>query len=63
MQNKCINEIIDEVLVSVMKAPKTFTCEDVVEISTHGGMTAPKNPAQDRLINIAAAMTKPSELM
>ena len=31
------NEIIDEVLVSVMKAPKTFTMEDIVEINTHGG--------------------------
>lgn len=30
-------EIIDEVLVSVMRAPKTFTMEDVVEINTHGG--------------------------
>lgn len=30
--------IIDEVLVSVFKAPKTFTREDVVEINCHGGM-------------------------
>ena len=27
------NEVVDEVLVSVMRAPKTFTCEDVVEIN------------------------------
>lgn len=31
-------EIIDEVLVSVMRAPKTYTAEDVVEINCHGGM-------------------------
>ena len=31
-------EIIDEVLVSVMRAPKTFTMEDVVEINSHGGL-------------------------
>ena len=31
-------EKIDEVLVTVMRAPKTFTREDVVEISTHGGI-------------------------
>ena len=31
------NETIDEVLVSVMRAPKTFTMEDVVEINSHGG--------------------------
>lgn len=30
--------IIDEVLVSVMKAPKTYTTEDVVEINVHGGL-------------------------
>ena len=32
------DEVIDEVLVSVMKAPKTFTMEDVVEINCHGGI-------------------------
>ena len=31
-------EIIDEVLVSIMKAPRTFTREDVVEINCHGGI-------------------------
>ena len=31
---------IDEVMVSVMRAPKTFTREDVVEINCHGGMVA-----------------------
>ena len=30
-------EIIDEVLVSVMKAPHTYTKEDIVEINCHGG--------------------------
>lgn len=33
-------ETIDEVLVTVMRAPRTFTREDVVEISTHGGYIA-----------------------
>ena len=32
-------EIIDEVLVTLMKAPKSYTAEDVVEINCHGGMT------------------------
>ena len=32
------SEIIDEVLVTVMKAPKTYTREDVVEINGHGGI-------------------------
>ena len=33
------DKVIDEVLISVMKAPRTFTCEDVVEINAHGGIT------------------------
>ncbi|MGI6086179.1 MAG: tRNA uridine-5-carboxymethylaminomethyl(34) synthesis GTPase MnmE, partial [Acetivibrionales bacterium] len=33
------NEVIDEVLVSKMTAPRTYTREDVVEISSHGGYT------------------------
>ena len=32
------NDILDEVLVSVFKAPKTYTVEDVVEINCHGGV-------------------------
>ncbi len=32
------NEIIDEVLVSVMRAPRTFTGENTVEINCHGGI-------------------------
>lgn len=36
------NEIIDEVLVSVFKAPKTYTMEDTVEINTHGGIATTK---------------------
>lgn len=33
-------EMIDEVLVTIMKAPKTFTREDVVEINCHGGIAS-----------------------
>lgn len=33
-------ERIDEVLVTVMRAPRSYTAEDVVEISTHGGIIA-----------------------
>ena len=31
-------EIIDEVLLSIMKAPKTYTKEDIIEINTHGSI-------------------------
>ncbi len=33
---------IDEVLVSIMKSPKTFTTEDIVEINCHGGIFTTK---------------------
>ncbi|MCL0066930.1 tRNA uridine-5-carboxymethylaminomethyl(34) synthesis GTPase MnmE [Thermodesulfovibrionales bacterium] len=36
--NPTTGERIDEVLVSVMKAPRTYTMEDVVEINCHGGI-------------------------
>lgn len=32
------DEIIDEVMVSVFRAPKTYTCENMVEIATHGSL-------------------------
>jgi len=35
-------EVIDEVLVSVFKAPKTYTKEDIVEINSHGGIATTK---------------------
>lgn len=34
------NENVDEVLVTLMRAPKSYTCEDVVEISSHGGVVS-----------------------
>ena len=35
-------EIIDEVLVTILKAPKTYTKEDIVEINSHGGISTTK---------------------
>ena len=32
------NKIVDEVMLSIMKAPKTFTREDIIEINCHGGI-------------------------
>ena len=32
------NEVLDEVMVSIFKNPKSFTGEDIVEINTHGGI-------------------------
>ncbi|MBO4600861.1 MAG: tRNA uridine-5-carboxymethylaminomethyl(34) synthesis GTPase MnmE [Bacilli bacterium] len=53
-------EIIDEVLVSVMKAPKTFTTEDIVEINTHGGI-APTNKVLEILLEIGCRLAEPGE--
>ncbi len=53
-------EIIDEVLVSVMKAPKTFTVEDVVEINCHGGI-ATTNRVLELLLKNGCRMAEPGE--
>ena len=53
-------EKIDEVLVSVMKAPKTFTCEDVVEINCHGGI-ATTNKVLELLLIHGCRMAEPGE--
>ena len=53
-------EIIDEVLVSVMKSPKTFTTEDVVEINTHGGI-APTNKVLEILLEKGCRLAEPGE--
>ncbi len=45
------NEIIDEVLISVMRAPKTYTKEDIVEINTHGGIATTKKVLEILLEN------------
>jgi tRNA modification GTPase len=36
-ENQTTEEIVDEVLLTVMKAPQTYTKQDIVEISCHGG--------------------------
>lgn len=45
------NKIIDEVLVSVMRAPQTFTREDIVEINTHGGIAITNKVLELLLVN------------
>lgn len=51
---------VDEVLVSVMKAPKTFTAEDTVEINTHGGI-APTNKVLELLLENGCRLAEPGE--
>jgi len=44
-------EIIDEVLLSIMKGPSTFTREDVIEINSHGGIATTNKILELLLIN------------
>ncbi len=54
------DKIIDEVLVSVMLAPKTFTTENVVEINCHGGITT-TNKVLELILNNGARLAEPGE--
>lgn len=53
-------EKIDEVLVSIMKAPKTFTREDIAEINCHGGI-ATTNKVLELLLDSGARLAEPGE--
>lgn len=53
-------EMIDEVLVSVMLSPKTFTTEDVVEINCHGGI-ATTNRILELLVENGGRLAEPGE--
>ncbi len=52
--------IIDEVLVTIMKSPKTFTKEDIVEINCHGGI-ATTNKVLELLLLKGARLAEPGE--
>ncbi len=54
------DKIIDEVLISVMLAPKTFTKEDVVEINCHGGI-ATTNKVLELLLTNGCRLAEPGE--
>ncbi len=53
-------EILDEVLVSVFRAPKTFTREDIVEINCHGGIYVTNRVLELLLVN-GARLADPGE--
>ena len=53
-------EKIDEVLVSIMRGPKTFTCEDIVEINCHGGI-ATTNKVLELLLIKGCRLAEPGE--
>lgn len=51
---------IDEVMVSVLRAPKTFTREDVVEINCHGGIVV-TNKVLQTVLKYGARLAEPGE--
>lgn len=53
-------EVIEEVMVSVMRGPKTFTRENVVEINCHGGITSIKR-VLELVLNEGARLAEPGE--
>ena len=53
-------ELIDEVLVSVMRGPKSFTAEDIVEINCHGGIIT-TNRIFETMLNNGARLAEPGE--
>lgn len=53
-------ETVEEVMVSLMKAPKTFTREDVVEVNCHGGIVA-VNRVLSLVLKEGARLAEPGE--
>jgi len=54
------NETVDEVMVTVMRAPSTYTREDVVEINCHGGIVVTKK-ILDIVLKHGARLAEPGE--
>jgi len=53
-------QVIDEVLLAVLRAPRTFTREDTVEISCHGGLL-PAKLVLDTVLAAGARLAEPGE--
>lgn len=53
-------ELVDEVIISYMKGPKSFTAEDTVEINCHGGVTS-TNKVLEMVIRAGARLAEPGE--
>lgn len=54
------NDVVEEVMVSLMRGPKTFTREDVVEINCHGGIVT-VNRVLQLIIQNGARLAEPGE--
>ncbi|MDR2822432.1 MAG: tRNA uridine-5-carboxymethylaminomethyl(34) synthesis GTPase MnmE [Acholeplasmatales bacterium] len=58
--NKNTREVIDEVLLTIFREPKSYTMEDVIEISCHGGIVV-TNLVLQEIINAGARLALPGE--
>ena len=52
--------VVDEVLLAVMRAPRTYTCENTIEVSCHGGLL-PAKAVLDTMLAAGARMAMPGE--
>ncbi|MCR6516367.1 tRNA uridine-5-carboxymethylaminomethyl(34) synthesis GTPase MnmE [Clostridium sp. LY3-2] len=53
-------EVIDEVIISFMKGPRSFTAEDVIEINCHGGVVS-TNRVLEEVVKAGARIAEPGE--
>ncbi|GAA0079212.1 tRNA uridine-5-carboxymethylaminomethyl(34) synthesis GTPase MnmE [Clostridium sp. CTA-5] len=53
-------DIIDEVIISYMKGPHSYTTEDIIEINCHGGVIS-TNSVMDQVIKAGARLAEPGE--
>ena len=54
------NEVVEEVMISVLRAPRTFTREDIIEINCHGGILT-INRILELTMTHGARMAEPGE--
>lgn len=60
IKDSSTGETVDEVLVSVMRSPNTYTREDIVEINCHGGMSPLRN-VLELAVKHGARLAEPGE--
>ncbi|RJQ40479.1 MAG: tRNA uridine-5-carboxymethylaminomethyl(34) synthesis GTPase MnmE [Nitrospiraceae bacterium] len=60
IKDPATNETVDEVLVSIMRTPNTYTREDIVEINCHGGMS-PLRDVLELAVKSGARLAEPGE--
>lgn len=60
LEDPATGEVVEEVMVSLMKAPKTFTREDVIEINCHGGIVS-VNRVLELALRAGARLAEPGE--